>query len=217
MGGPVVERGDWSLALVTPPASEPVTLAKAKAHLRIDPSLVDDDDWVTDCITGAREYLERAYDLKVMPQRWEMRLQNFPHDDRIRFPIGPVQAIPYFKYMDTGGNITSLTVGKGSGFDLLTRLQKKPAEIVLPFGRVWPAVILQMADPIQIGLDLGYVTGASPEVLPMPGQVRQAMYLLIDHYYNNRSAVTLGSLMRSDPLHLGVEYLMSALGFTRYD
>lgn len=45
-----------SLKVTTPPSVEPVTVAQAKRHLRIDWS--DDDDYIADLISAAREWLE---------------------------------------------------------------------------------------------------------------------------------------------------------------
>jgi uncharacterized phiE125 gp8 family phage protein len=213
-------QGDWSFALVSPPASEPVTLIQAKQALNIDSSLTDFDPYLTEAIEAARDYLEGAYDVRIMPQTIEMTLQQFPRADRIRIPLGPVQACTYFTLEDTGGNLTPLTVGKGgagdNSFDLLSRFARKPAEICLPFGKVWPPVVLQMADPIRIGLRLGWMTGQSPETLPLPPKLRQALYLLLGHFFNNRSAVSLGTLNLTKAVDLGVDALMSTLGFTRY-
>jgi uncharacterized phiE125 gp8 family phage protein len=215
-------QGDWSIACITPPASEPMTLAQAKAALRVDADLTDDDDFIGNILLpAARGYLELAYDIKIMPQTWELTLSQFPRWDRIRIPFGPVQSFAYFKYEDTGGNVQTLSMGKtGSGGDtayqILTRTARKPAELVLPFGHVWPAVVLQTADPIRIGINYGYLTGASPETLPMPASLLWAMSLLIDHGYNNRSAVTVGTLNVSKAIELGVSNLMSVLGFMSY-
>jgi uncharacterized phiE125 gp8 family phage protein len=217
MSAPNIPQGDYTLALVTPPAAEPMSLTFAKLQLRIDESLTEEDDFINAAIAGARAYIEQAYDIKIMPQRWEMTLNNFPRAERIRFPVGPVQSIAYFTYEDTAGNVTTLTCGQSiaGGFDLLTRLARKPAELVLPFGHVWPAVVLTTADPIRIGLNLGWLTGASPETMPLPPQIRMAMGLLCDHFYNNRSELAVG--LRNERIAFGVDALMMSLGFYRYN
>lgn len=217
MGAPRIEPGDWSFRLTSPPVAEPITLAQAKLALRVADDLTDDDGYISTCISAARSYLEKSFDVKIMPQKWELLLQNFPRAERIRFPFGPIQTVDYFHYLDTGFNTQSLVVGANASADVLVRLAKKPAELVLPFGKVWPAVILQTADPIAIGLSMGYLTGGSPELLPLPPEIVQAMFLLVDHWYENRSAITLGTLMKSDPIAIGVQSLMSVIGHASYN
>jgi hypothetical protein len=145
-------------------------------------------------------------------QQVEVTLQNFPRADRIRFPIWPVQSVDYFHYTDTADVQRSMVIGTTSAADLLARTAKKPAEVVLPFAKIWPAYVLQMADAIRIGLTVGFLSGASPDLLPIPGAAIRAMKLLIGHYYENRSAVTLGTLMKSEPLVLAVASCMSSVG-----
>lgn len=216
MSAPSIASGDWSLRMTAPPAQEPVSLSQAKLALRVADDLDDDDLYISLSISAARSYLEKTYDVKVITQSWELLLQNFPRADRIRFPVGPIQTVDYFRYTDTGFNVTDIPVGNDASSGLLVRLSKVPAEIVLPFGKVWPGVTLQTADAIAIGFTAGFMLNASPNLMPIPPQIIQAIFLLTDHWYENRGAVTLGSLMKSDPIAHGVESLMASIGFSSY-
>jgi len=212
-----VQRGDWSIAQLNPPVGEPLTLAQAKLHLRIDDSLTEDDVYVTDLISAARGELEDEYGIRFLQQQVEVRLQNFPRADRIKLPIWPVQTIDYFRYHVADGTVGTMDVVTDdtqaiSGSAVLTRVSKKPAEVMLPFAHVWPAVILQAADGIRIGLTVGYLTGGSPETLPIPPAALMAMRRLISHGYENRDNVTLGTLMKSDEIAFGVSRLMANVG-----
>ena len=53
-----------SLTRQTPPAVEPVTVAEAKAHLRVDIS--DDDTYIGTLITAAREWCEEYLDRSAL-------------------------------------------------------------------------------------------------------------------------------------------------------
>ena len=67
--------------LVTAPSVEPVTLAQAKKHLRLETAL-DDDDVLT-LVTAARQYLEQICWRGFMLQTWEITLAGFRGKDRL--------------------------------------------------------------------------------------------------------------------------------------
>ena len=64
------------LTLVTAPASEPVSLAEAKAHLRIEAA--DDDSLIGALITAARQSAEAHMRRALMSQTWRLSLDRFP-------------------------------------------------------------------------------------------------------------------------------------------
>lgn len=75
-----------SIRLVTPPVEEPVTLAQAKAHLRLETTL--DDDYLTQLlIPAARQYIERVCWRGLLLQTWELTLGGFRGPDR--FDLAP--------------------------------------------------------------------------------------------------------------------------------
>lgn len=197
----------WALRTIRPPAAEVISLSQAKGHLHIDLSFTDEDTTLEGYIESAREVIEQHYNLRLAQQQVELLLQNFPYGDAIQLPIWPVQSADYLNFTDVANVTRTLTIGT----DVLTRLYCKPAELKLPFGGVWPAQVLTTADPVKIGLTVGFITGASPETLKMPARAVAAMLLLIGHSYDNRSAVTLGTLMKSEKLLHGVDDLMADL------
>ena len=65
-----------SLQLVTPPTGEPVSLAEAKLHLRVD---VDDDDaLIGSIISAARQAAETLTGRQLITSRWKLVLDAFP-------------------------------------------------------------------------------------------------------------------------------------------
>ena len=65
-----------TLKLITAPAAEPVLLADAKLHLRVDH--IADDDLITSLITAAREAAEHLTGRALITQTWERVLGAFP-------------------------------------------------------------------------------------------------------------------------------------------
>ena len=80
----------FALQLVTPPATEPVTLDQAKTFLRIDYTM--DDDAITTAITAARQYAEQYLRFALLPQVWNYTRAN-PGTRDLALPIGPAQSI----------------------------------------------------------------------------------------------------------------------------
>jgi uncharacterized phiE125 gp8 family phage protein len=203
---------DWALHQLQLPAQQPLSLIQAKQHVRIPADVTEFDDLLNDAIQGARAYLEDAYDIRFVKQRVRLTLETFPRESSITIPIRPVQSFDEFTWVDVAGAVHVLTVGDAETVpvpDVYGILTRRPAKLVLPFGRFWPPAVLATAEALRVDMTVGFLTGDSPELLPMPPGAIQAMKLLIGHSFNNGSAVTIGSLQKSDPLAMGVQSLMA--------
>jgi len=75
-----------------------------------------------------------------------------------------------------------------------------------PYGVSWPSATLQPIKGIEVQLVGGYGNAAA-----VPAAYKQAMYLLIEHWYLNRSEVTIGNTAASVSrrIELGVEALLA--------
>lgn len=93
------------LVQVTPPASEPLTLAEAKLYLRVDGSA--EDALITDLIAAAREHAEQALHKSLMTQSWKL---VFDGSAPLCTPLprGPVSAITSVTLLDEEANQTVL-------------------------------------------------------------------------------------------------------------
>ena len=60
----------------SPPATEPVSLAEAKAHLRVTHN--DDDAYITTLIKTARQGIEAQTGLGLISQGWSVFLDDWP-------------------------------------------------------------------------------------------------------------------------------------------
>lgn len=181
--------------LITAPASEPLTLAEAKLHLRVD--VADDDTLITALIVAARQYCESVLWRALMPQTWEFYLDEWPCDDEIELPKPPLQSVTSVKYTNSVGATTTMSAG-----DYTVDTASEPGRVVLNYGTWWPTVTLATANPIAIRYVCGYA-----DAVHVPETIKAAMKLLIGHLYENREAVVAGLIVTSVPL--AVESLLS--------
>lgn len=163
-------------AVTTAPTAEPITLADAKVHLRtVTGDTSEDSAIITPLIQAAREYCENvtgralaAQTVKAYPEAWGLW----------RLPRPPLNTVTSIKYFDEDGTeytlaTTDYQVDTVDGkIDIIER----------------PNVTLRDLNPIVAEYTCGYTTG---NALPMA--IRQAMLLLIGHWYTNREAVMTGA------------------------
>mgnify|MGYP001547471191 CR=1 FL=1 len=90
-----------TIAELTPPAGEPLTLAEVKAHLRLDGSA--EDGLLASLITTARTHLERETGLVLMASGFRLYLDDWPDGPLIQIARCPVQTIDAVTLYDEAG------------------------------------------------------------------------------------------------------------------
>lgn len=173
-----------ALVRVTAPITEPVTLAEAKSHLRVDTT--DDDDIITALIQAAREWCEEFQNRSYLEQTWQLWLDAWPDDDEIVLPRPPLQSVTSVKYYDTDD--TEYTLDSSN---YIVDAYSEPGRIVLAYGKTWPSTTLRPANAVVVE----YVAGNS-EATSVPQRVKQAILLLVGHWYEHREAVLVGSVSK---------------------
>ncbi len=203
-----------SLKLVSPPAAEPLSLSDAKAHLRVDS--MDEDTYISTLIQFAREYIEHETGQALITQTWARFLDAWPGtknidwwdgvrqgaigvgaERRLALPKPPLQSVTHIKTYDSQDQATTF-----SSTLYIVDTNSVPGRISLRQGAVWPS-IGRAINGIEIEFVAGYGNGAS-DVL---GPLRQAMQLLVAHWFENREPASDAAHM-SRPL--GLETLLSA-------
>ena len=198
-----------SLSRQTAPAVEPVTVAEAKAHLRVDTS--DDDTYIGTLVTAAREWVEAYLDRTLVNTQWRLRLERFPIDsqypiDLPRPPVvssGTATAVTITYTADTGGTATLSTA------QFRVQRFETPGRVTTVYGGTWPAG-MEDNDAVVVTWWAGYgATGSS-----VPAAIRHAILLLVGFWFENRSTVVVGSI--SKPLEFAVESLLSSQKWGSY-
>jgi uncharacterized phiE125 gp8 family phage protein len=172
--------------LLSGPAVEPVSLAEAKAHLRLDAD--DEDDLVGALVVAARVAVETEIRRVVIEQSWRAFVETWP-EGGIELPIQPALAVDAVRAVDAAGATTLLDVGDYD-FDIADG----SLQLVNPASG---------AVSYEVDFSAGY--GAAGSDVPQP--LRQAILLLVAHWYEHRSAVTDGDDATATPL--GVRALVA--------
>lgn len=149
-----------TIAELTPPVAEPITLAEAKAHLRLDGS--EEDALVTALIRTAREHLERETGLALMARTFRLYLDGWPEGRVIRIGRGPVQSIETVTVYDDTGSPVEADLGgyvlDGAGH---------PARLMLPV-RPEPARAMN-------GIEIDFTAGFGEGAADVPDTLKRAM------------------------------------------
>lgn len=170
-----------SLKLITAPAAEPILLATAKAHLRVDHS--NDDTLITALITAARQTAEARIGRALINQTWELILDAFPVAE-IKLGLPPVSSITSVKYIDEAG-VEQTLAAENYTLDGDTL----PGWLLPAYGVEWPAT-RDVANALRIRFVAGY--GADGTAVPAP--IGQWMLIQIGTLYAQREALAPGQI-----------------------
>ena len=185
------------LSIVTQPVTEPLSVAEAKSHLRVD--ITDDDTLIGEYISSARQFAEGMTRRAFVEQTWDFTLDRFPMG-AIRLPIQPVTSVSYVQYVDTAGATQIFTYGTSpdtAKYDVFT---DGPRTAIVPkYNMVWPDT-RDHPNVVTVRFVAGYST--------FPADLKQALRLLVGHQYENREAVIIGFTVIEE-LPLAVQAFLS--------
>jgi uncharacterized phiE125 gp8 family phage protein len=161
--------------LIEPPISEPISLQEVKNYLRIEHN--EDDMLIQSLITTSRHHIEQLTRRSIAIQTWELTLDSFP-DDEIIIPLPPLKTINHITYIKEGISQTL------TSYDLDN--VSEPARLKGD----WPDTDNVM-NAVKIEFIAGYDTCPEP--------LKQAMLLLISHWYENRAIVSFNGASHNIP------------------
>lgn len=171
------------LALVTDAATEPITTAEAKSHVRQDGS--DDDTYIDTCIKAARLWVERTRGLGLITQTWDGSLDAFP-SGAIVIPKYPLVSISSVTYYDE--DLSTSTVFSSTKYQV--DAAKRPPRIYLKNGESWPTDSLRLSSGVVVRFVAGY--GAASAV---PADIKHAIKLLVGQMYVQREPEVTGTIV----------------------
>jgi hypothetical protein len=182
----------FAVVEVVAPAEQPVSLARAKDHLRV--SGTDEDAIIVDMIAGAARSAQRECGLQLVTATLKLVLDDFPRfwlnglsafpgcwtDDGywairergiIRLPVGPVQSVTSIQYTDTAGVVQTMSAADYSVGAATGRVMPKTG---------WPVTSANTLENVSVTYLAGF--GAASAV-PMDA-VAAILLILADRYQN---------------------------------
>ena len=167
-----------ALVLTGGPATEPISVAEAKAHLRIDGTA--EDILIASLILSARLHIEAALGLVLITQLWQLQLDAWPQGKAVVLPLNPVGTILSVRTIAADGTVTTLAPSA-------TLLDPGPPPRVVRTAASWPQITAATN-----GIAIGFVAGFGPRAVDVPAPIRQAMLLLAAHWYEHRDPIEIG-------------------------
>jgi len=176
-----------SAILLTPPALEPVSLADAKHFLRVAHD--DDDEVIAALIAAARVHVEAQTRRALIEQNWRLVRDAWPVSRRV--PILPVPVIA----------VTAIRVFASDGAPQLLDLDdviidKTSAPAVLAFAQGAPQAAPERA---SAGIEIEITAGYGETAGDVPEPLRQAIRMLVAHWYENRRLIAASGEVASIP------------------
>lgn len=190
------------LTLVTPPATEPLSLDDAKNYLRVE--IAADDALIGDLIAAARLECEHGTGRSFLTTGWRLTLDYLPFGGGSASPLGfaaggafatnslsgpwggapslqlprpPLIGLTGIAYVDQGGRRATLDP------DDVVVSPGTPGRIAPTYGGLWPFSLPQIA---SVAID--YTAGYGDEPAAVPRNLIQAMRILTAFYYEGRSS-----------------------------
>jgi len=161
--------------LLAGPALEPVSLAEAKAFLKIDDEA--EDGLIATLITAARLHVEGVTGKALMAQTWRVICDRWPEDRTVRLPVRPFRSLAAVTAYDADGVPHDVP---------LAQFLSEPERLLLPADVAGMPALRE-----RQGIEIDYVAGFGETAGDVPMDIRQALLTLVAHWHEHRDAVVI--------------------------
>ena len=169
-----------SLRLITAPTALAITLAEAKAHLRVTDTT--EDLLISAMIIAASETAEQITGRAIMPQTWELTLDAFPAE--FALTRVPALSVVSLKYINEAGVLTTMSP---TDYVLDNYDDFGFAKVELAWGFDWP-IARDTTNAVTLRFTAGYADAAA-----VPESIKAWIKLTVSTMYENREAEAYSS------------------------
>ena len=157
---------------------EPVDWSDFSSHSRIDST--GDSALVTLYLRAARQLVENDSHRALVNRTVTCQLDRFPAGrDVLWLPKPPLVSVASITYVDTAGASTTM-----ASTDYVVDTRSMPGRVQPRYGSVWPSAQQRLG-----AVTLTYTAGYGAASTDVPETDRQAIRMLVGHWYEHREAV----------------------------
>ena len=169
---------------LTQPATEPLSYSDVKAYLRLNDD--SEEAFVTSLITVARQIVEGQIWRPLISQTWAMQFDYSEIGTNIyNINKAPLLSVTDVKYYDENDTLQTLAASQYE-----VDIYGSPAR----FRLINVPKLKDRMNAMQLNFTCGYTNAAA-----VPSPIKQAMYLIIGHLYENRQDVVTGTQVHQIP------------------
>ncbi len=198
-----------ALTVVTPPGSEPITLADLKTHLRVDAGDISQDTPLGAYLSAVRAHIELIAGIAFLDQKLEWAMDTFPWADgpshrvagggyfywpgsiartlgdnvfgAIVIPRPPLTAVNSVKYIDPSGALITMDPSL-----YIVDTRSYPARVTPAYGTWWPTTRWQ-PNAVIVNYQAGYANGGA-----VPANLLQTLRVAAGMLYEYREEMIDG-------------------------
>lgn len=174
----------WHLELVSPPATEPVSLEFVRDEFLRTANDDAEDAYIKHLITVTRRAGERTTRRAFIDQRWELVMDRFP-SRQIELPRPPGIEVVEITYLDDAGDEQTWSP---SEYRISRPIGPTAGKTVIRpvYNGFWPQHRVDL-DSVRVTYRAGYVKNTSPTDPDVPEDIIEGMLRMIGELYKRRS------------------------------
>jgi uncharacterized phiE125 gp8 family phage protein len=158
-----------NLRLAIAPTSDPVSLAAAKSYLRVDGN--EDDATIASLVKSACQKGEDLSRRAFVTQTWDMIINAWPLNFRLKLYRPPLQSVTSVKYVD-------ITNVEHTWTDYVLDIGNEPGVIIF---NSLPGAALRLSGAITVRFVAGFGVDTS-----VPEHIKSTILSLVAYWYENR-------------------------------
>jgi len=193
-----------SLTTLKQPAVEPVSLADAKTHLRVDTD--GDDSYISALIVAAREWVEAYCDETLVHTQYLMRLDSFPFE--IELPRPPMSTSGTTTAVSVTYTLENQTTATLSTSEYRVDRAGKPGVLRTNYNGSWPSHLLDYN-----AVTVTWWGGRDADGSSVPQRIKNAILWLVGFWYERRMAADAVNLSE---IPFGVKALLDSAKWGAY-